>query len=336
MTDDKIKKIFGADKSAEDIQKIKAEVQRLKRENLKASHLLFSNIYDTWKLAGAAGDNNFKNQVKAKLKQDTFKTALREKIDSLVQPVLAKADYLKFCKEISCGANIKDKTNQIITAQITAAEGDDTGSRILAASAIDQLNQYDLISNEQAAKLAANTQLFPADEASPYIQQIQKGLQYQGIEAGQILADVNQAKTNAAADGATNNDKAAYELAVRTAARDFFRDGDSASLSEAIQTVPYTDSGQKDAVLNSLANDMVFYAQFDPNPEKQAKDLFHQIKDMTSGNYNEDVWRALVGAARSMQQETRDFFVKQMESPAGKNIPYRQIIIDRVKTGPRN
>ena len=167
--------------------------KELKKDNnkLSLSHLLFNNIYETWATAKKykTSDPDFFKSIQTKLKSDHFKTSLQERIESPQTSSTRRADYIKFYMEIEdMEANEKpvfientitelaDKSAKLFpdleSPSLTGGKSSERTRRYLAHSTIDQLLQYNLLSEDQKEKLLkneANTKkevLFPTNISS--------------------------------------------------------------------------------------------------------------------------------------------------------------------------
>ena len=181
------------------------------------SHLLFNNIYDTWRTAKSykAKDSKFFNNVKSEFTTNSFTKSLKERIKSPYTASLRKGDYIKFYTEVH-DVNIRKlrKKDQFIKEEIdhllgkaqivfkdlqsptAIAKGEklDTDTkRALAVSVVDQLSQYDLLSKAQIKELMKNQNLFPKDSDNPFILDTRTKLRFT-INNNEIIPTVAKAK----------------------------------------------------------------------------------------------------------------------------------------------
>ena len=176
------------------------------------THLLFNNIYDTWNTAKKyrIKDRRFFNQVKSELKSPSFAHSFEERIKSPYTASLKKGDYIKFYTEIhdvSIGEN--DKKAQFLRAEIKKLldktknvfsdlssprkrDLDPQTKRILAVSVVDQLLQYDLLSEGQIKELMSS-RLFPTNTTNPFILDTWTKLKFTD-RLSQIIPTVEEAK----------------------------------------------------------------------------------------------------------------------------------------------
>ena len=165
----------------------------LKEEDKTYTHLLFNNIYDTWKTAQKykTKDNAFYKQAQRKLQADNFKVSLRERIKSNQTASLRKGDYIQFYMEVN-GLSLSKAPGFIsngINSLIEKAEKvfPDLKSprqsnipvesrRALAVSVVDQLFQYGLLTEKQIISLVSNKNLFPKSNKNAFITEVQLNL----------------------------------------------------------------------------------------------------------------------------------------------------------------
>lgn len=163
---------------------------------LKHSHLLFNNIYDTWRTAGAykEDDKDFFESVQKKLKAKNFKDSIKVRIASPQTSSIRKADYIKFYMEVNDLklSDIEPKIQKqiddlVLKAQCIFTQTENPPSckgvetlrsprqrelkqevkRALALSVADQLLQYELLTDSQKKDLSGNNSLFPKNRTDP-------------------------------------------------------------------------------------------------------------------------------------------------------------------------
>ena len=140
---------------------------------LSLSHLLFSNIYDTWSTAKKykTSDLKFFMDVKKKLKSDTLTSSLQSRVESSQTSSLRKVDYIKFYKELNDNKsdnwtkeaikNLVEKASNLFP-DLESPRQDILPLKTktaLSLSVVDQLLQYDLLSPEQI-KSIRNSEIF--------------------------------------------------------------------------------------------------------------------------------------------------------------------------------
>ncbi len=154
-----------------------------KYNDIKYSHLLFNNIYETWAFAGEK-DEKLHTGLKKIFKGKTFSKVLEERIESPTVASLKQIDYLNFYKEIhnldihnNKGRQekvkfIQDKISSILDKKLkvnfnylknsrTGGSFSEKSKSMLSLLTIDQLSQYNLLTKKQAKDLLKNTKIFP-------------------------------------------------------------------------------------------------------------------------------------------------------------------------------
>ena len=186
----------------------------VKEEDKTYTHLLFNNIYDTWKTAQKykTEDNNFYKSVQTKLQADNFKISLKERIESKQTASLRKGDYIKFYMEVNnltvsrlppCikGSRqpppcIREEIQNLVRSAGTVFKGlrsprageiPIASRRALAVSVVDQLFQYDLLTKEQISAFLANKTLFPENNENPFITEAQVNLSLSNEAHGKMF-----------------------------------------------------------------------------------------------------------------------------------------------------
>ena len=145
--------------------------------------LLFNNIYDSLQTAERLEDENFLNEVKEALKGNKFKQSLEKRITSSYTASLRKGDYIYLYKKLH-GEITEDMQTAINTliGKATKLFGDahelktrdqpepsEEVKRALAASVVDQLTQYDLLTDAQIIGLRSEvTGLFTENALNNY------------------------------------------------------------------------------------------------------------------------------------------------------------------------
>ena len=165
----------------------------VKEEDKTYTHLLFNNIYDTWKTAQKykTKDKRFYTSVQKKLKDDNFQTSLKERVVSNQTGSLRKGDYIKFYMEvnelklsqapgfISNGINdlVKEAGN-IFKGLKSPRESNIPAEsrRALAVSVVDQLLQYGLLTEEKITAFVNNEKLFSTESKNPFVKKVEMSL----------------------------------------------------------------------------------------------------------------------------------------------------------------
>ena len=166
------------------LKKINEEDQDIKEGRHKYSHLLFNNLYDTWRTAKKYKDkdNKFFKAVQSEFQKETFSQSVEEKIKSPITASLRKADYVKFYTEVHnvnikgedakarfVKTHIKNLLNKAHAVFEGSIRGNPGPKRALAVSVADQLLQYDLLDRRQMERLLKNQKLFPSNTKNPFI-----------------------------------------------------------------------------------------------------------------------------------------------------------------------
>ncbi|MCY4321659.1 MAG: hypothetical protein OXC37_04585, partial [Bdellovibrionaceae bacterium] len=199
----------------ETLDEVTSQDTNITEQDKSYTHLLFNNIYDTWKTAEKykAKDYIFYKNVQEKLKADNFTVSLKERIESNQTASLRKGDYIKFYMEVNdhnlsnlpnCNSGtpappcIKEEIKKLIQNIENVFENlrsprlgssnliDLNSRRALAVSVVDQLLQYDLLQKDQIDKIIDNKKLFPDDNNNPFITEVKFSL---------ILSDEQSEKT---------------------------------------------------------------------------------------------------------------------------------------------
>ena len=261
-------------KILETLEIISSKDQNITSQDLKYSHLLFNNIYDTWNLVKKNPQSELFTKIKNKLKK-SFTNTLKEKIQSPVLASLKKIDYLKFYTEIH-GINIhKHQGGKVVFAKKTinkilkkihsvydelidvrkGIKTEKVNRHLLAVSVLDQMAQYNLLSQSQINGLLNNMKLFRDGEKNIYLRQIKEGLKQKTLPPEKIINRVQ-----------TEINKKNY-LPLQTASWDFFRTGNAERLNELLKIA---QSDESQAKMINLIN---IQSQFYDTPEKQARKL---------------------------------------------------------------
>ena len=177
------------------LDEITEQDKNVREEDKTYTHLLFNNIYDTWKTAKKykTKDSSFYKGVKTKLQADNFKISLKERIESNQTASLRKGDYIKFYMEandltlnkapsfIIQGINgLAQKASSVFKGLSSPRQPikplSMESQRALAVSVVDQLLQYDLLTEKQIHSFLGNSILFPADRKNPFVTEVQANL----------------------------------------------------------------------------------------------------------------------------------------------------------------
>ncbi|MDE0092442.1 MAG: hypothetical protein OXN83_04050 [Oligoflexia bacterium] len=211
------------------LDEITEQDSHLTEEDKTYTHLLFNNIYETWKTAQKyqSSDNSFYRSVQKKMQADNFKVSLKERIESHQTASLKKGDYIKFYMEVNnltlsnLPACIRDsKQPPPCIRQEIQHLAQKAGSlfsnlssprqsqlpiasrRALAASVVDQLFQYDLLTDRQVKDFLKNSDLFPKNNENPFLVEVKVNLVIsnevlerrlvEGLQAGTIKRSIRQ------------------------------------------------------------------------------------------------------------------------------------------------
>jgi len=219
------------------------------------AHLLFNNIYDTWLAAKRykSKDPEFFNNVKSEFKKDSFTKSLEERILALYTASLRKGDYIKFYTEvhdedIKKGGYKAKFVKKHVAELLDKAENnfpdlqsprqknlDRDTKRALAVSVVDQLFQYNLLSEGQIKKLAANRELFPKGVENIFILNVQTELGFKGKEPEAILS---------VAKGRENN-LLRKKSQIQVGAKIFLNQEDKQYLSQLVSFINKDEENQK-------------------------------------------------------------------------------------------
>ena len=199
---------------------INEEDQNVKENDKTYTHLLFNNIYDTWKTAQKYKTEKFFEQVKKEFQNPDFSNSLKQRIKSPYTASLRKGDFIKFWKETQEDKKIQNEEIQDKEIQdelkklVEKAKDnfldlkspknptknpnlDDRAKRALSVSVVDQLFQYGLLSEvlseAQIKGLAQNKTLFPEGTTNPFFMDTQTKLKFFGQES-QIAQAIQQEK----------------------------------------------------------------------------------------------------------------------------------------------
>lgn len=190
------------------LKTINREDQNVTEQDKTYSHLLFNNIYDSWNTAKKykSKNVNFFRQVKSELQHSSFKSSLKERIQSSYTASLKKGDYIKLYTEVNdinkgnFPAFIKTELNNLIEKAMTNFEGlkspRDTNlkpeiKRILSISVVDQMFQYDFLTKQQIEVILKNENLFPPNTRNYFIRDTQLRLAFHN-EPENILPRLEQ------------------------------------------------------------------------------------------------------------------------------------------------
>ena len=185
------------------LDEITSEDTNIKEEDKTYTHLLFHNIYDTWKTAQKykTEDEGFYQKVQKTLQADNFKISLKERIESNQTASLKKGDYIKFYMEVNrltlsnipaCDPRsnqpppcLRTEIQKLVQKAESVFEGlssprqselPEASRRALAVSVVDQLFQYDLLTKDQIKSLLTNKDLFPNIQENPFVTEVMANL----------------------------------------------------------------------------------------------------------------------------------------------------------------
>ena len=180
------------------LKAINEEDQNVKENDKTYTHLLFNNIYDTWKTAQKykTKDTKFFNQVKIEFQNPNFSRSLKQRIKSPYTASLRKGNFIKFWTETQDDKKIQDEEIQKeLDKLVEKAKAnfpdlkspknpnlDDRAKRALSVSVVDQLFQYGLLSPAQIKELAQNKTLFPEGTTNSFFIDTQTKLEFFGRE----------------------------------------------------------------------------------------------------------------------------------------------------------
>ena len=163
------------------LDEITKEDALLEDHTLSLTHLLFSNIYDTWNTAKKykQKDNEFFNRVRGKLKTKNFEQSFTTRITSDKASSLRRIDYIKFYVEVNDKKPgfINEAIENLVNKSLTNFSGLQSprnrnlpphAKRALALSVADQLLQYNLLTSDQIHTLKTSDKLFPKNTQDPF------------------------------------------------------------------------------------------------------------------------------------------------------------------------
>ena len=183
---------------------IAKEDEKLGSNNTKLSlsHLLFNNIYETWTTAKKyeKRDSRFFNSVKRKLQSNTFTSSLQNRIESSQTSSIRKADYIKFYMDVNetKPAFINKAINDLVVnstelfKELKSPRDSNLtkrSRRALALSVVDQLLQYNLLTDEQKETLLKSEALFPKNTKDSFNRSINIKLRI-ATDEQEILNDI--------------------------------------------------------------------------------------------------------------------------------------------------
>ena len=175
------------------LDEITEQDKGVREEKKTYTHLLFNNIYDTWKTAQKyeKQDKLFYKEVQKKLQKDNFTNSLQDRVESDQTSSLRKGDYIKFYMEVNerrlsnAPPFIKKGISNLVRKAGTVfaglkSERYEYGNKILpvesrralAVSVVDQLFQYDLLEEKQIKDLFVNRDLFPMDYKNSFVSEV--------------------------------------------------------------------------------------------------------------------------------------------------------------------
>lgn len=285
------------------------------------THLLFNNIYDTWKTAQKyqTDDKEFYKETQKRLQEDNFKSSVRERIESSRTASLRKGDYIKFYMEVN-NLNLSDLSedhpfiSKGINDLVHKAGGifenlkdhkindeplAEDSRRALAVSVVDQLFQYDLLTEDQINTLISNRGLFPKKSSNPFYIKVQakialsgstqeqqvRQLFTEGDKRSPIRQPVLSALSEKYLQNPSNNLKALQEVAASMDLND--TGGDVLTFFNAIQARfrAYTQKQKEDFIVKyakesnkNLEELSLWYAKINFD-EKNKKAICQRLKD---------------------------------------------------------
>ena len=229
----------------------------------KYSYLLFNNIYETWLYAKRSGDTKFQKKLKKLFKEKNFTETLEQRINSPFTGTMRVVDTLKFYSDIHKGnskkeAFVKNKVDGILTERVgklfnylvNVREGGrfnkNTG-RKLSAAVVDQLSQYDLLSEKQIEKLLKNKKVLPASRGFPYSTKIRLQLMSQLPANNQksIVSLVENALQGKGDGHLATTAKRNKQALMRFATENAYRKNDVKTLSKLLSLTQKYDKDQK-------------------------------------------------------------------------------------------
>ena len=167
----------------------------------KYSHLLFNNIHETWLYAKKTNDTDFQKKLASHFKTKSFTKSLEQRIDSPFVGTIKIVDMLKFYHDLHKGDSKKEtfvakKVNRILTERVdkmfgylianirlsentindenraSAQELTNSSGQKLSLAVIDQLSQYDLLTEKQIKRLLKNKKIFSTKSKYNYGEQV--------------------------------------------------------------------------------------------------------------------------------------------------------------------
>ena len=308
------------------LDEITEQDKNVREEKKTYTHLLFNNIYDTWKTAQKyeQKDNSFYKEVQKKLQADNFTNSLKERVESNQTASLRKGDYIKFYMEVNerqlsnTPSFIKTGISELVHKAESVFEGLRSprhkfgkeplpveSRRALAVSVADQLFQYELLTDTQIKEFLNNRSLFPKDYKNPFVTEVKVSLylsdseketrMIEGIKAGKVKPNVRMP-------------------ALRALSRRYIQN--PLTDKEALQSVAGSmnlDSGSDVKIFFD-----VMHTQFSHYTQKEQEDFIVEYSQKSDGNLEElllwyadtnftsDREKAICGRLRANQVKARN------------------------------
>ena len=263
-------------------------------EDKTYTHLLFNNIYDTWKTAQKyeTRDNAFYKEVQTRLKADNFKVSLKERIESHQTASLRKGDYIKFYMEVNSlklsnapgfiakGINDLAQTAEGVFKDLKSPRQSQLpieSRRALAVSVVDQLFQYDLLTEGQIKSFLANQTLFPKKRANPFVTEVQVNLY--------LSDETNEKKFISALK--TGKKHALRGPILRSLSRKYFQNppANLMALQEVADGINLDDYSEDNSDVMIFFN--VMHAQLSRYTQEQREDFIVQYSQKSNKNLEE-------------------------------------------------
>ncbi len=299
--------------------------KNISETKLLYSHLLFNNIYDTWRTAQKykTKDSDFFSRVKSEFQTKSFSQSLQKRIESPYTASLKKGDYIKFYTEIHDLNIRKLKAGHFIREEISRLLGkaqnifselrsprtgrkkllDIEARRALAVSAVDQLDQYNLLHETQIEDLLKNRKLFPNDTKNPFIVNVQTKLSFKNKTSREMLSAIQKGGVS---DLRQNS-------RIHFGSKSFLERRDKQSLRQLADWIRTNRKGNKLDHSRQAVMDALFYHLKHKTNEQKAKILL----DLSNSRGKADhlaLWIVSYANSTNSSSAVRDKLRKKMTS----------------------
>ena len=289
------------------LDEITLQDEKVREEDKTYTHLLFNNIYDTWKIAQKykTKDSNFYKSTQKKLQADNFSNSLKERLDSDNTASLRKGDYIKFYMEVNelplskAPPFVNNTINALVKKAGNIFEGlksprqsniPEKSRRALAVTVVDQLFQYDLLSQDQIINLFRNKKLFSQSHDSSFITEVQLNLR--------LSSPVQEQKLRQAfASGRIKSEK--KPAVIRSLSRKYFQEPSKNlnSLQELADNLDLNDQSEVQTFFN------VMYSRFNRYTQEQKEDFIVEYSQKSNKNLEElFLWYADTNFSKERQE----------------------------------